>query len=178
MSFSFTGRHMEVGESLTNKAREDCKNLAQKYGTEFIDANIVMNKDGYRYHTDISVKTATGNSYFAGEVADDPKVSFEITLQKINLQMQKKRKTLRDKARTVETMEYNNSYEEKDTEDHPMIIAEILDDLPIMSVNEASQRLDENTKVFIFENVSTNAVNVVYTREDGNIGWIDYKKIG
>lgn len=180
MSFSFTGRHMDIGESLTKKAREDCENLAQKYGTEFIDANIVMNKDGYRFHTDISVKTATGNSYHAGEVADDPKVSFEITLQKINLQMQKKRKTLRDKAsaRPAEAMEFCNSCNDEVDEDRPMIIAEILDDLPIMSVNEASQKLNDKTKVFIFENVSSNAVNVVYVREDGHIGWIDYKKLG
>lgn len=174
MNFSFSGRHMDIGESLTNKAREDCENLAQKYGTEFIDANIVMKKDGYLFYTDISVKTATGNSYHAGEQADSPHVSFEITLQKINLQMQKKKKMSRDKTRIVEAMEYDNSYEES-AGNHPVIIAEILDGLPIMSVNEASQQLNDKRKVFVFSNVSNDAVNVVYLREDGNIGWIDYK---
>lgn len=174
MNFSFSGRHMDVGESLTNKAREDCENLARKYGTEFIDANIVMKKDGYLFYTDISVKTATGNSYHASEQADAPHASFEVTLQKINLQMQKKKKMSRDKTRIVDVMEYDNSYEEN-AGDHPVIIAEILDGLPIMSVNEASQQLNDKRKVFVFSNVSNDSVNVVYMREDGNIGWIDYK---
>lgn len=174
MNFSFSGRHMDVGESLTNKAREDCENLARKYGTEFIDANIVMKKDGYLFYTDISVKTATGNSYHASEQADAPHASFEVTLQKINLQMQKKKKMSRDKIRIVDVMEYDNSYEEN-AGDHPVIIAEILDGLPIMSVNEASQQLNDKRKVFVFSNVSNDSVNVVYMREDGNIGWIDYK---
>lgn len=174
MNFSFSGRHMDVGESLTSKAREDCENLAKKYGTEFIDASIVMKKDGYLFCTDISVRTATGNSYHASDKADEPRVSFEITLQKINLQMQKKKKMPRDKTRIVETMEYDNSYEES-AENQPVIIAEILDGLPIMSVNEASHQLNDKRKVFVFSNISTDAVNVVYLREDGNIGWIDYK---
>lgn len=174
MNFSFSGRHMDIGESLTNKAREDCESLAQKYGTEFIDANIVMKKDGYLFYTNISVKTATGNSYHSSEQADSPHVSFEIALQKISLQMQKKKKMPRDKTRIVETMEYDNSFEENDTS-RPVIIAEILDGLPIMSVNEAAQQLNNNRKVFVFSNVSNDAVNVVYSREDGNIGWIDYK---
>jgi len=173
MVFSFSGRHMEIGESLTNKAREDCENLAAKYGTEFIDANIVMSKDSHMFITDISVKTASGNSYRASEQSDDPKNSFEITLQKINQQMQKKKKSSKEKTKFIDSVEIPD--DDKCCADHPMIIAEILDDLPLMSVNEAAEHLNKSTKVFVFENISTNAINVVYTREDGNIGWIDYK---
>jgi ribosomal subunit interface protein len=92
MKFSFTGRHMEVGESLTERAKEACGKLASKFGTEFIDANIVMKKDGYLFHCDISTKTSSGETYHAGDDSDDPNVSFDITLQKIDLQMRKKKK--------------------------------------------------------------------------------------
>ena len=56
-----------------------------------------------------------------------------------------------------------------------MIVAERLDYLPIMSVSEATKKLCSSRPVFIFENISNKAVNVVYIREDGNFGWIDYK---
>lgn len=56
-----------------------------------------------------------------------------------------------------------------------MIIAEILDDLPLMSVSEATKKITDTRRVFIFENIANNAVNVVYRREDGNFGWLDYK---
>lgn len=171
MNFSFSGRHMDIGESLTNKAKEACVALATKYGTEFLDANIVMTKDGYRFCCDISVKTAIGNSYHATNEADDPKVSFDITLQKIDLQMQKKKKTCRGSCKDIVPPDITPKIE-----DAPIIIAEIMEDLPLISVSDAANRLNDKNKLIVFENISNNSVNVVYKREDGNIGWIDYKK--
>ena len=175
MNLSFSGRHMEIGESLTQKAKSSCERLAAKYRVEFLDANIVMKKDAYLFVTDITVKTNTGNSYFVTDNAEDPTVSFEITLQKLEQQFQKKRKNVKNNKK-VEYNSFDNTISAAESEDSaPMIIAEILDDLPLMSVSEAANRLNENRHVFIFENISNSAVNVVYWRNDGNIGWLDYK---
>ncbi|MDR2781225.1 MAG: HPF/RaiA family ribosome-associated protein [Holosporaceae bacterium] len=176
MSFSFSGRHMEIGESLTSKAKEACEALANKYGVEFISANVVMKKDGYLFCCDISVKTSCGNSYYASNEADDPKISFDVTLQKIDQQMQKKKKSERCSCKCrLEINNFDNSLDEQLEENSAIIIAEILEDLPLLSVSDAAKRLNEKTKVFVFENISNNAVNVVYIRPDENIGWIDYK---
>ena len=181
MSFSFSGRHMEIGGALTERAKGACEALAQKYGIEFIDTNIVMKKDGYRFCADISVRTNTGNSYFASDQADDPVVSFELTLQKIDQQIQKKKRDARSahtREKIAEMLERDNSFEDIDDgeEDAPIIIAQILDDLPVLSVSDAAKYLNDKRHVFVFENISNHSVNVVYTRTDGNIGWIDYKK--
>ena len=173
MNFSFSGRHMEIGESLTQRAKDACEKLAKKYRVEFLDANIIMKKEAYLFTTDMSVKTNTGNSYFVVDSADDPIVSFEVTLQKLEQQFQKKRKVGKSNKK-VERNTFDNPVSESE-ENAPMIIAEILDDLPLMSVSEAAKHLDENQHVFIFENISNSAVNVVYWRNDGNIGWLDYK---
>lgn len=173
MNFSFSGRHMEIGESLTQKAKSACEKLAKKYQVEFLDANIVMKKEAYLFNTDMAVKTNTGNSYFVVSSADDPIVSFEVAIQKLEQQFQKKKRPIKC-GKKVERNTFDNPVSESD-EDAPMIIAEILDDLPLMSVSEAAKRLDENQHVFIFENISNSAVNVVYWRNDGNIGWLDYK---
>jgi len=175
MNFSFSGRRMDVGESLTARAKEACVSLANKYGAEFIDVSVVMEKDAYLFCCDISVKTSTGNSYFASNSANDPNVSFDVTLQKIDLQIQKKKKGGHCSCRShsVEINSFDNSLE--DEKDAPMIIAEILDDLPLLSVCDAAKHLNEKTKLFVFQNISNDAINVVYTRPDGNIGWIDYK---
>ncbi len=173
MNFSFSGRHMEIGESLTQKAREVCEKLAKKYRVEFLDANIVMKKESYLFTTDMTIKTNTGNSYFVVNSAEDPIVSFEIAVQKLEQQFQKKKKPGKCN-RKVEINTFDNPVSESE-ENAPMIVAEILDDLPLMSVSEAAKRLNENQHVFIFENISNSAVNVVYWRNDGNIGWLDYK---
>lgn len=184
MNFSISGRRMEIGESLTSRAEEACKALAKKYEAEFLDANIVMKKENHLFYTDISIKGASGSTYQSSDSAADPVDSFQNALQKIESQIRKKKKDHRCFGRSereaapsgVELNCYDNSFEEsRGGEDHPMIIAEILDDLPLMSVSEATKKLNEHQRVFIFENIANNAVNVVYMREDGNFGWIDYK---
>ena len=168
---------MEVGESLSNKAREACENLANKYGTEFIDVSIVMKKDNYLFHTDISVKSGSGNSYMVSNEADDPIVSFEGVMQRLDAQMRKKKSMNRGSNKKMPEMgDFGGPLFEKDESgDTRIIIAEILDGLLSMSVRDAAEKLNEKRPVFVFRNISNDAVNVVYTREDGNIGWIDYK---
>lgn len=175
MKFSFTGRHMDIGESLTSRAKDAACALATKYGTEFIDVSIVMKKDSYLFVSDITCKTSAGNSYHASDNADDPNVSFDVTLHKIEQQMQKKKKTYRPvKQNFPDITEFDNSLKEEDNS--PTIVAEILEDLPLLSVSEAADRLSSGIpSVVVFENVSNKSVNVVYRRDDGNIGWIDYK---
>ncbi len=176
MKFSFSGRHMEIGESLTTRAEGACESLAEKYDTEFLDVNIVMKKENHLFYTDISIKSCAGNTYQASDNDDDPVGSFLSALQKIDVQIRKKKKKKthdRTSGRVgVEINNYDNSLEK---ENQPMIIAEILDDLPLMSVSEATKKMTDTRRVFIFENIANNAVNVVYRREDGNFGWLDYK---
>ena len=77
---------------MTNKANEAFKLLEDKYHLEFLDVNVVMNKEKYLFITDITVNTNSGNSYFVSNEAEDPTVSFEITLEKLEQQMQRKKK--------------------------------------------------------------------------------------
>jgi ribosome-associated translation inhibitor RaiA len=166
---------MDVGESLTERAKEACELLAEKYGTEFMDVSIVMKKETYLFYCDISAKSSSGNSYYAVNESDNPIASFLGAIQKLDLQMRKKKKNNRCscKGMRVEINSYDNSLEAE--ERAPVIIAEILDDLPLMSVSDATNNLNNQKRVFVFENISNNAVNVVYKRGDGNFGWIDYK---
>ena len=175
MNFSFSGRHMEVGESLTQNTKGALEKLADKYRLEFLDINVVISKEKYLFVTDIMVKTGCGNSYYVTNSAEDPKVSVEVTLQRLEQQLQRKKKGCKCGCKKVEYNSFDHPVSEDDSEDAPMIIAEVLEDLPLLSVSEASERLNEDRKVFVFENISNSAVNVVYLRNDGNIGWIDYK---
>ncbi|MDR3156109.1 MAG: HPF/RaiA family ribosome-associated protein [Holosporaceae bacterium] len=182
MKFSFSGRHMEIGEALTNKARQDCIELAQKYAKDFIEVNIVMKKDNHIFITNMDVKTKSKDAYHASNNSDDPRISFDGVLQKIEQQIAKKKCcNCFGRSRKIEMVEFDNSLndslkkEKEEAESNPLIIAEILDDLPLLSVSDAASRLSGKTRVLVFENVSNESVNVVYMRDDNNIGWIDYK---
>lgn len=160
MNFSISGRRMEIGESLTSRAEEACKALANKYEAEFLDANVVMKKENHLFYTDISIKGASGSTYQSSESASDPIESFQNALQKIEIQIRKKKKDHRILGRsekevecsTVEINDYDNSFSAATkSEDHnPMIIAEILDDLPLMSVSEATKKTQRSPSCIYF----------------------------
>jgi hypothetical protein len=55
-----------------------------------------------------------------------------------------------------------------------MIIAEMETRIPSLSAGEAVMQMDlAHANVLVFRNERHGGLNVVYRREDGNIGWID-----
>ncbi len=63
--------------------------------------------------------------------------------------------------------------EERD-EDNPVIIAEAESPVHEMAVSDAVMQMDLSDRPFVvFRNASHGEINVVYRRDDGNIGWID-----
>ena len=60
-----------------------------------------------------------------------------------------------------------------------MIIAEMETKIPSLSVGEAVMQMEiANAPVLVFRNEKHSGVNVVYRRDDGNIGWIDPRAAG
>lgn len=60
--------------------------------------------------------------------------------------------------------------------DSPLTIAETKVDIPDASVSDAVMMLDlRNTTALLFKNSRTGNLNMVYRREDGNIGWVEPK---
>ena len=57
----------------------------------------------------------------------------------------------------------------------PIIIAEMGTKIPSLSVGEAVMQMElQGAAVLVFRNEGQKTgVNIVYRREDGNIGWID-----
>ena len=57
-----------------------------------------------------------------------------------------------------------------------MIIAEMETKIPSLSVGEAVMQMElAGAPVLVFRNEGHKGINVVYHREDGNIGWVDPK---
>ena len=56
----------------------------------------------------------------------------------------------------------------------PTIIAETRADIPEASVSDAVMLMDlRNTTALMFKNSASGALNMIYRREDGNIGWVE-----
>jgi hypothetical protein len=58
--------------------------------------------------------------------------------------------------------------------DAPTIVAETRIDIPESSVSDAVMLMDlRNTNALMFKNSGTGEFNMIYRREDGNIGWVE-----
>lgn len=58
----------------------------------------------------------------------------------------------------------------------PVIVAENTTKISVLSVGEAVMQMDISDSPFLlFKNGGGDEINVVYRREDGNIGWINPK---
>jgi hypothetical protein len=58
--------------------------------------------------------------------------------------------------------------------EHPAVVAEPLGELHLLTVGEATMRLDlAGSPVIVFRNSANGVINVVYRRQDGHVGWID-----
>ena len=56
----------------------------------------------------------------------------------------------------------------------PAIVAETRVDIPQSSVSDAVMLMDlRNTSALMFTNSATGQLNMIYRRDDGNIGWVE-----
>jgi hypothetical protein len=56
----------------------------------------------------------------------------------------------------------------------PAVVAETRVDIPETSVSDAVMLMDlRNTTALMFKNNATREFNMIYRREDGNIGWVE-----
>ena len=56
----------------------------------------------------------------------------------------------------------------------PVIVAEMTEQVQSLSVGEAVMQMELAGKAFhMFREEGTGRVNLVYRRDDGNVGWID-----
>jgi hypothetical protein len=68
--------------------------------------------------------------------------------------------------------------EKDEQEKHPSIIAEMQIEIKTLSVGDAVMHMDlKDLPVVLFRNPTNNQINVVFRRQDGNIGWVDLNNL-
>ena len=56
----------------------------------------------------------------------------------------------------------------------PVVVAEMTTAIETMTVGEAVMRMDlADVPALVFQNSAHGGINVVFRRNDGNVGWID-----
>jgi ribosomal subunit interface protein len=184
MRLQVNGKHIDTGEALRTHVLERLEDVAGKYVGRATEAVVTFSKDGHEYVCDASMHLSTGMQSQAKARASEIYAAFDLSAEKMEKQLRRYKRRLKDhhkdRADPIE-MIGAPSYvlaraEEEDSQDlhQPIIIAETETKVPSLSVGEAVMQMELNhAEMLVFRNTSHGRVNVVYTRDDGNIGWID-----
>lgn len=182
MKFVVSGKHIEIGDSLTHHIQEKLEQLVKRYVENALETHITLTKDRHLFHTEISLHVSHNVIVRAKSDDVDPYRSANLAIEKIENRMQRYRNRLRDKRRRdahadvgLSAAQYIVNTEAEDTgEDTPLIIAETQSEIPQISVSEAVMRLDlSDSSVYLFKNPNNGQLNAIYRRDDGHIGWVN-----
>jgi ribosomal subunit interface protein len=185
MNLTVKGKNIDVGEALRTHVAQSLDHVIAKYFGNPIEATVIFSKQSHLFSADIAVHIGRGILVHAEESADQAYAAFDLAVDHLTKRMRRYKRRLRDHHR-AETQSFRASQyilapeAEEDAEpavngsEAPAVIAEMQTEIPTLTVGEAVMRLDlSNLKAMMFLNRAHGGLNMVYRRNDGNIGWVD-----
>lgn len=186
MRYQISGKQIDIGEALQTHVIEELGTAVAKYAERPTDANVVFSKSASEFACEAVVHLSTGLTAQASAKAHEIYAAFDACCEKMEKQLRRYKRRLKDhhreRAEPVELFEassYILASDSVETESEPdslqpIIVAEMETKIPSLSVGEAVMQMElAGAPVLVFRKQGKDTVNVVYRREDGNIGWID-----
>jgi ribosomal subunit interface protein len=191
MNVRVTGKQMDIGDAFRTRITGAINDGVTKYFDGGFSSQVTVTKNGSRFNADCRVHLDSGADLHAAGDANDPQVAFDSALEKVEKRLRRYKRRLRDHHLGADSrlhMEVAYSvidapFEEDDEQEvaddfAPVIVAETTKKLSTMSVASAVMALDMTDEpVVMFRKPGSDELNIVYRRNDGNIGWIDSASI-
>ena len=185
MSVRVSGKHMDIGDAFRTRIEDHIEDAIRKYYDGGFSSQVTVEKSGSRFTADCKVHLDTGANLQATGEAQDPQVSFDMAAERVEKRLRRYKRRLKDHHHgggngaqmevPYRIMDTGADEENEIPEDYaPAIVAESSKVMNTMSVADAVMALDlTDEPVLVFRNAGNDAVNVVYRRKDGHIGWVD-----
>jgi ribosomal subunit interface protein len=193
MNLTVNGKGIDIGEALQTHVAENLNRVLEKYFAKPIEASATFSREGHQFHVMLSVHAGRGILMQAEGEGTDAYLAFDGAAETLTKRLRRHKKRLRDHHRAVADS-YSAKYfvlsaeaeeggddgvtangsDAHEPEAAPAIIAEMQAEIPTLTVGEAVMRLDlADTQAMLFHNRAHGGLNMVYRRNDGNIGWVD-----
>ena len=175
MKTSVTFRHMEPSEALKSYVQEKTARLT-KYVDKPLESNVTLKVEKFRQIAEVVIN-ANGIRIAGEESHEDMYAAVDLVMEKIERQIKKyKSKIRRHKPSPGREIRWRRDiYEQESFEDEgePVVVRTENYFVKPMSVDEAAMQMDLTSQEFlVFNNASSQTVNVIYRRKDGNYGLI------
>ncbi|MES2146627.1 MAG: HPF/RaiA family ribosome-associated protein [Pseudomonadota bacterium] len=186
MEVRVAGHQVETGDSLRELAQRRISDLTDKYFARAVGARVTFGRaPNNEFTCDIVAPVGQGVVLKASHRAPKADQALGGAADRIESQLRRYVKRLRSHKGVetdlpyVENAAYTIFAGDRDAEpalegQFPAIVAEAKVDVPESSVSDAVMLMDlRNTNALMFRNSATGAFNMLYRREDGNIGWVE-----
>jgi len=185
MALRVSGKNMDVGEALREKAQDYFETVVGKYFDGGYEGHMTLSPEGFGFRADCAIHLDSGALLKASASAPDAVAAYTEMADHIAKRLRRYKRKLKGQRRTGDAAEGSvpvqayvlqapEGHEEVAEDFSPPIIAESTANLRQLSVGEAVMELDlAQHDVLVFRHAGHGGVNVVYRRADGNIGWID-----
>ena len=185
MTIQITGKNLDVGDALREYTHDRITDMLEKYVGRTFPGHIRIEKNKNEFSTNCSVDLWSGLSLHSHGESDNPHTSVDLALERLDKRLRRYKSRLRNhhnnKHNSIPELsmadylvEHANDEEAKPEDHTPVIIAETQTIIRELPVSDAVMELDlANRPFLLFKNAGHGRINIVYRREDGNIGWMD-----
>ncbi|KQI70028.1 ribose ABC transporter permease [Loktanella sp. 3ANDIMAR09] len=187
MRYQISGKQIDIGEALQTHVQTEMGETLSKYAGRPTEAIVVFSKTGHEFVAEAVVHLSTGLTVQATARDAEIYAAFDACCEKMDKQLRRYKRRLKDHHRDrpdpveisgggayILAATADDNDETEQTSDAPVIVAETEAKIPSLSVGEAVMQMElASSPVLVFRNEKHDRINVVYRREDGNIGWVD-----
>lgn len=188
MHTKISGKHIDIGDALRTHVDGKLAESVTKYFDRPVDANVVFSRDGHGFRCDSSVHLPTGLTAKAQGQHSEIYAAFDQSAERIEKQLRRYKRRLKDhhqnRTDPIEALEAQSYVLANAAEDEPapeaengaqpVIIAEMRTNIQHLSVGDAVMQMElAHAPFLMFKNEANGRLNIVFQREDGNIGWLD-----
>jgi len=191
MQMNITFRHLDPIDSLKNYAQDKVERV-NKYLDKATEAHVVLSIDRHLHQADIRIQS--GRFVLRGkEKSEDMYASIDLAMDKIERQLKRYKEKLKShhgkdrvhhrhdlvaqlmiRHQVLEVPDLPETAQPEAPEKPHKVVRTNEFAIHAMSVDEAVMQMDlMNNAFYVFTNSSTNEMNVIYRRKDGEVGLIE-----
>ena len=184
MRYQISGKQIDIGEALQTHVQNELGGIVQKYAERPTDATVIFSRSAHEYVCETIVHLSTGLTAQAKAHATEIYAAFDSCAEKMEKQLRRYKRRLKDhhkeRAQPVELSTASSyilastEHDEEPESLQPLIVAEMETKVQSLSVGEAVMQMElAGAPVLVFQNEKNGGLNVVYRRDDGNVGWVE-----
>ena len=175
MKFNIHGKKLDVTESIKNYIEEKIGRLDKYFeNPDNITATILIKLRG---NDQVVEATINANKFMlrGEESHKDLYAAIDKVSDKIERQIRKNKTRMHKKVNKEMINDFVLDFEEKEENDNVIVKRKIIEDKP-MNEEEAILQMELlGHEFFVFRNVDTKDINVLYKRKDGDYGILEFK---